>query len=363
MPAWTLRPLVSGDVEHLARLACTPREAALGEHGETEPIGYFAGLIGDGSPDIGGAVGAFDPSGELIAAAALRRRTRPRLHHAMRLFPFGGADDGRARDALGAIVDRLLDIADRWANAVRCDVRTAADDPRVDAVLVPRGFAVEVRAAGALARGGAWVDDVTLGRVRPGWRAPPPMPTAAWELPPRPSTAESVRSASVRVRETTVGDAEAMHALMTEPSVVWGTLQTPLQSPEHWRRLLAGNAERRSIVLCVEVDGAFAGNIGMHAFGPSGRAHAMALGMSVRPEHQGKGLGGMLVDEALSRAFEMGVVRVELEVYEDNVPAVRLYESRGFVREGVRRAAAFRDGTFVDNVTMARVAGAGAAGA
>ena len=47
--------------------------------------------------------------------------------------------------------------------------------------------------------------------------------------------------------------------------------------------------------------------------------------------------------------------RLELTVYTDNEPAMRLYKKLGFVVEGTHRKYAFRDGVYVDAHCMARV--------
>ena len=58
------------------------------------------------------------------------------------------------------------------------------------------------------------------------------------------------------------------------------------------------------------------------------------LGLCVADTHQGRGLGSALLDRALAAARERGLVRVHLTVVQDNSIALRLYESRGFVRCG-----------------------------
>lgn len=47
--------------------------------------------------------------------------------------------------------------------------------------------------------------------------------------------------------------------------------------------------------------------------------------------------------------------RLELTVYTDNEPALRLYKKLGFEIEGTHRKHAFRDGAYVDSYCMARV--------
>jgi ribosomal protein S18 acetylase RimI-like enzyme len=55
-------------------------------------------------------------------------------------------------------------------------------------------------------------------------------------------------------------------------------------------------------------------------------------GMSVVPEARGTGVGRALVDLLLSEARARGERAMELEVIEQNAPAVHLYESAGFQR-------------------------------
>jgi putative acetyltransferase len=51
----------------------------------------------------------------------------------------------------------------------------------------------------------------------------------------------------------------------------------------------------------------------------------------------------------------LNLTRLELEVYTDNEPAIRLYRRFGFVLEGTLSRFAYRDGQFVDVYAMARL--------
>ncbi len=61
------------------------------------------------------------------------------------------------------------------------------------------------------------------------------------------------------------------------------------------------------------------------------------MNVAVRKEFRQRGCAGRLMQELLSRAKERGASRFILEVREGNLPAIRLYESLGFERAGIRK--------------------------
>lgn len=86
-----------------------------------------------------------------------------------------------------------------------------------------------------------------------------------------------------------------------------------------------------------------------------GMTHVGRLGMGVKNGFRGGGVGKSLLREALNRAFSQGLERVELEVFRSNDAAIRLYESHGFVLEGVKTGARKLDGTVDDILIYARL--------
>ena len=108
--------------------------------------------------------------------------------------------------------------------------------------------------------------------------------------------------------------------------------------------------------LIIEVDGARAGVLGFHLVSEHNRiAHLEAL--AVHPDFR----GNRIADEA-ARMFQrylidaLGFHRLELECYAFNERAIAHAERAGYVREGVKRKAYSRDGTWVDSVLFALVA-------
>lgn len=64
---------------------------------------------------------------------------------------------------------------------------------------------------------------------------------------------------------------------------------------------------------------------------------------------RGKGIGSFAVKEMLDHAFfNLNLNRIELSVLTNNAAAVRLYEKHGFVREGIKRQARFKNGEYND---------------
>jgi putative acetyltransferase len=78
--------------------------------------------------------------------------------------------------------------------------------------------------------------------------------------------------------------------------------------------------------------------------------------MGVDQAFQGRGVGTALLAALIDLADNWyNLRRMELEVFTDNEPAVRLYQRFGFVIEGTHRAYAWRDGDWADAYSMARL--------
>ena len=158
------------------------------------------------------------------------------------------------------------------------------------------------------------------------------------------------------IRRARADDYQAFLRMFEGPKVVWGTLQPPFPSEETWRKRLAEPADGYyQLVACVGDE--VVGELGLSTFPHAARRrHAARLGMSVRDDWQGKGIGSALMQAATNLADKwLNILRMELEVYTDNEPAIRLYKKFGFEVEGTQRSFAYRDGKFVDVYTMGRI--------
>ncbi len=161
---------------------------------------------------------------------------------------------------------------------------------------------------------------------------------------------------AITIRRAEPDDYELMVRVFEDDSTTSGTLQTPFPSKERWRKLMADWTEGDYVLLAF-VDGEIAGNAGLHPAGRSPRrAHARMLGICVLSKYQGMGVGRALMQALVGLADKwLPVTRIELTVFSDNAPAIKLYESFGFEREGIHKAYALRDGKYVDTLAMARI--------
>ena len=99
-------------------------------------------------------------------------------------------------------------------------------------------------------------------------------------------------------------------------------------------------------------DNKLIGNCGLHHLDLKNRTAIFGIFIGDK-DYWGKGYGTDSTRTLLRYAFEqLGLNRVELEVYDYNPRAVRAYEKAGFRRDGVRRQALYRDGEFHDIYLM-----------
>jgi putative acetyltransferase len=158
------------------------------------------------------------------------------------------------------------------------------------------------------------------------------------------------------IRRAEPADAEAIQQTFLGPKAIAGTLQLPYPSVEMWRRRLAEVATD-NVLLLASIDADVVGNLGLHPASKSPRRrHVGQLGMAVRDDRQGRGVGTALLKAAIDLADGwLNYQRLELWVYTDNLAALHLYRKFGFAIEGTCRAYAFRDGQYVDACAMARL--------
>ncbi len=159
----------------------------------------------------------------------------------------------------------------------------------------------------------------------------------------------------ISIRAMEPEDVAAVAEVFSQPRAVWGTMQIPFTSVDERRKRRAALPPWQH-QLVAEIDGRVIGMAGLHANDNRRRAHAASIGMAVHDDFAGRGVGTALLSALLNLADRwLNYRRVELTVWSDNAPAIALYERHGFEREGLLRAYGWRDGAYVDAITMARL--------
>jgi putative acetyltransferase len=161
----------------------------------------------------------------------------------------------------------------------------------------------------------------------------------------------------IRVRHAEATDAAALVALAEAVSREDGRW---ILTTESWRSI---RDERRYLktvrrhpdaaVFVAEEDGVVLARLSLARDPHPASRHVADLGLMVAVAARRRGIGRMLLDEAVTWARGAGVHKLELHVFPWNEPALRLYESFGFEREGYRKRHYERDGEWVDAILMA----------
>lgn len=160
----------------------------------------------------------------------------------------------------------------------------------------------------------------------------------------------------ITIRRCEPEDYRAIQDIFQQPRAIWGTLQLPYASIDGWKKRIAEQPDRLHWLVACR-DARVVGSLGLALFPRSPRRrHAGELGMAVHDTWHGEGIGSALMAAAIDLADNwLNLGRLELTVYTDNEPAIRLYERAGFEVEGTLRHYAFRAGQFADAYAMARL--------
>lgn len=156
------------------------------------------------------------------------------------------------------------------------------------------------------------------------------------------------------IRDTLPDDAKAVSVLIDSVSRERRYLAgTSGFSEEATASFIASVKAAMGVHLVALVDHAIVGWCDITPASFEGMAHVGRLGMGVKAGFRGRGIGKGLLKAALDQAFRHGLERVELEVFRSNDSAVRLYETHGFLHEGVKVGARKLDGTTDDLLLFA----------
>jgi RimJ/RimL family protein N-acetyltransferase len=162
---------------------------------------------------------------------------------------------------------------------------------------------------------------------------------------------------SFRIREAVPGDASALVELAREVGSEpegWLISTSKWRGPGEERRYLRSlRRSRDAAVFVADVEDRIVGRLSVGRDPHPASSHVADLGLMVARGHRYRGIGRALLGRAVEWAPGAGVSKLELHVFPHNVPALRLYESFGFRREGYRKGHYRRGDELVDAILMA----------
>jgi len=161
----------------------------------------------------------------------------------------------------------------------------------------------------------------------------------------------------VNYRSLEVGDSESFVKWCSNRDVVRYSLswfQTPKSNQDFkdWLGSINGSNKNINLGICCGDTGqliGYAGIADISSLNQSGE-YFIFIGDS---EYWGKGIGTEVTKTITDYGFNtLGLHRVFLTVSELNQGAVKAYENAGYIKEGLLRDAAFRDGKFHNKILM-----------
>ncbi|WP_425446741.1 N-acetyltransferase family protein [Dethiothermospora halolimnae] len=111
----------------------------------------------------------------------------------------------------------------------------------------------------------------------------------------------------------------------------------------------------QSLFLVVEVDGKIVGSSTLRKNNIEKLSHTSVFGITILRDYCNLGIGSKLVEHTISWAREVNIEKIDLEVFENNKPAIRLYKKFGFIVEGRRNKYIKINGEYQDMLLMTKI--------
>jgi RimJ/RimL family protein N-acetyltransferase len=161
----------------------------------------------------------------------------------------------------------------------------------------------------------------------------------------------------VRLRALHDDDLPDLCRWWSDPAqAVYQTTSAPAPRPtadlvEMFRGWSKNDGSRWGFSVEANEDGAFVGHVTL--FGATIKDRCAEFAIIIGTEHQDRGYGTDATRLMISYGFaELGLHRIELGVFGFNERAIAAYKKAGFVEEGRRRSAVYRNGAWHDDVYM-----------
>lgn len=114
------------------------------------------------------------------------------------------------------------------------------------------------------------------------------------------------------------------------------------------------NAE---LFLVAEIEGEIIGSATLDRSSLIKLNHTVSLGITILKAYSGQGIGSLIMKKVIEWGELNELEKIDLEVFEDNIPAIALYKKFGFIEEGRKRKAVKINEGYKDIIIMGRFLG------
>ena len=160
----------------------------------------------------------------------------------------------------------------------------------------------------------------------------------------------------VSIRALRLSDSDVLLRAINNPDLVrFNAPFDPIHEQNHleWLEETIKNQHKRFFI--IEFENRSVGSVQLVDINFTHR-NAEATIRLFKEDDCGKQVGTKAIKILCDYAFrDLGLVRVWLRVFADNVRAIRAYEKVGFVKEGIMNKAAFINGYFLDVIIMGKL--------
>ncbi len=141
-------------------------------------------------------------------------------------------------------------------------------------------------------------------------------------------------SNEVTIRKATVEDANEIVMLVKQ---VMGEVSFFPKEPDEFDITAEDEAKyikKTSLFLVADMNGRIVGSTTLQRGSTKRTSHVADFGITILKEYSGVKIGTLLMEEVIKWCKENQVEKIELEVFEENTPAIALYKKFGFIEEG-----------------------------
>lgn len=147
---------------------------------------------------------------------------------------------------------------------------------------------------------------------------------------------------------------EVINSLIEEQAEIAKMTMVTVREEKKWlTNVLKSIRKKEKVMFVVEIDGVVLGSCEITKDGFDVSRHVGTLGVGLRKEARGIGIGKKLVQLCLKESKDrLGIKMVKLYVFNTNKTARRVYEKIGFRETGRIGRGVFHNGRYKDDIIM-----------